>query len=545
MLSLKKYFLSILLFSMLVFVSNNSFATNYYISTTGNNSNLGTSSVSAKATLANIFSSYNLGIGDTVFVEAGTYSETGITVGSDDESFVIQGAALSSGIPTSIFDASSTARWLLIGDTNNDNIEINNLEIKDHKENDSGSPQGGGGIKIVDGATGTAINYCVFDNCDTRAASGHRGGAIYSAEDLTIAYTTFKNCNTYIYGGAISLELSIDNNSTIDHCTFYNNNNDYWNDYGSAILFGPGTSVSLTITNSLFYKNGTSSSSGTCIAAMNSGATLNLMNCTITANGNTSNPTGGVIALSSAQIYATNTIFYNNIGNTYNDAYNNTSSFSMVNCCYGNSSEINSISPKTNCIITNPLFTNSTIDDYTLQNSSTLIDAGTIFGAPSDDILDYVRTAIPDIGAFENGGATPLPINLSRFIGINKLRYNSLNWETKSEKNNHYFTIEKSTNGTHFYEIGIIKGCGNCNYENEYQFPDYNLEKTINYYRLKQVDFDGKYIYSKIITIDNRFSEKKEIKLICNILGQPVESHTKGWVFIYYNDGSLQKVMNH
>jgi hypothetical protein len=544
MLGLNKYYLVFVLLSFLTIKSNFLFATNYYISTTGNDGNAGTTSGTAKATLANVFSTFNLGTGDTVFVEAGTYTETGITVGTDDEAFVIQGAALSGGVPTSIFDAASTARWLLIGNTNNDNIVINRITIKDHKENDGGSPQGGGGIKIIDGATGTKINYCVFDNCDTKAASGHRGGAIYSAEDITITHTTFKNCNTYIYGGAISLELSIDNNSSISYCTFYNNNNDYWNDYGSAILFGPGTSVSLTITNSLFYKNGTSSTSGTCIAAMNAGATLNLMNCTITANGNTSNGTGGVIALSSAHINATNTIFYNNVGNTYNDAYNNTSTFSMVNCCYGSSSEINSISPTTSCLIANPLFTNSATDDYTLQSSSTLVDAGTTSGAPSDDILSYTRTAVPDIGAFEYGGAAPLGVSLTKFQGIPESRSNKLFWQTRSEENNDFFTLEKSTDGYNFSEIGTEFGCGNCNNLNDYSIYDYLVEPTINYYRLKQTDFNGRYTYSKIISIDNRDLNNHEIIGVFNLLGQPVDLTQKGLILIKYKDGTSKKIVN-
>jgi len=110
-----------ILFLLTLLLSFSSLATNYYISSTGNNTNNGTSSITPKLTLANVFSTYNLGSNDTIFVEAGTYSETGITVGTDDEGFVISGAALSSGVPTSIFDAGSTARWLLLNNTNNDN----------------------------------------------------------------------------------------------------------------------------------------------------------------------------------------------------------------------------------------------------------------------------------------------------------------------------------------------------------------------------------------------------------------------------------------
>ena len=52
--------------------------TNYFISPTGNNVNNGLTSATPKATIANIFSSYNLAFGDTIFVAAGTYSEKAI-----------------------------------------------------------------------------------------------------------------------------------------------------------------------------------------------------------------------------------------------------------------------------------------------------------------------------------------------------------------------------------------------------------------------------------------------------------------------------------
>ena len=107
--------------------------TNYFISPTGNNTNNGLTSTAPKATLANVFSTYNLGLGDTIFVAVGTYSEKGIVVGTDDEGFVIQGASLdASGVPTSIFESNQTESWLIFGDDNN-NITINKIKVKDFK----------------------------------------------------------------------------------------------------------------------------------------------------------------------------------------------------------------------------------------------------------------------------------------------------------------------------------------------------------------------------------------------------------------------------
>lgn len=99
---------------------------------------------------------------------------------------------------------------------------------------------------------------------------------------------------------------------------------------------------------------------------------------------------------------------------------------------------------------------------------------------------------------------SPLPIKLLSFNGYSKNQYNKLYWETVVEINNSHFLIEKSEDGKNFNVIGEIKGAGNSNSNINYEFKDSSIESPLNYYRLKQIDFDGNYTYSDIIAIRSK-----------------------------------------
>jgi len=112
-------------------------------------------------------------------------------------------------------------------------------------------------------------------------------------------------------------------------------------------------------------------------------------------------------------------------------------------------------------------------------------------------------------GAFTLGitraAACPLPVELVHFDGeyVQLDRVNRLTWKTVSEHNNDYFELQKSYDGMHYQTIDIIDGNGNSNEVIEYSYDDNNLGYETNYYRLRQVDFDGAFEYSNIIAISN------------------------------------------
>lgn len=88
--------------------------------------------------------------------------------------------------------------------------------------------------------------------------------------------------------------------------------------------------------------------------------------------------------------------------------------------------------------------------------------------------------------------------NISKFEGDN---YTQLNWLTYNEINNSKFDVERSQDGINFEKLTSIDGHGTTSSENLYLFIDYNPPIGINYYRLKQIDFDGKYRYYGLVSI--------------------------------------------
>lgn len=93
-----------------------------------------------------------------------------------------------------------------------------------------------------------------------------------------------------------------------------------------------------------------------------------------------------------------------------------------------------------------------------------------------------------------------LPIELISFTGESQHQYNLLEWSTASEINNDYFVLENSNDGITFKELSIIDGAGHSNsiikYKFHHQFPT-----NIEYYRLKQVDFDGRFEYFNTVAV--------------------------------------------
>lgn len=111
-----------------------------------------------------------------------------------------------------------------------------------------------------------------------------------------------------------------------------------------------------------------------------------------------------------------------------------------------------------------------------------------------------------------------------------------LNWLTASEYNNKQFEVEASQDGQVFHKIGTVKGSGSSSKEQRYSFKDQQASRGTSYYRLKQIDFDGQFEYSKIISVNFKASAGH----IGNIYPNPSKS---GLVSLNYFAGHGEEVM--
>lgn len=119
----------------------------------------------------------------------------------------------------------------------------------------------------------------------------------------------------------------------------------------------------------------------------------------------------------------------------------------------------------------------------------------------------FLRTSDNTIAAATHGRGlfttqlqSVLPVTLLSFEGRLQNHSAVLYWNTGRERNSKDFDVEKSTDGVHYYKIGSVNAAGNSSIISDYTFSDDKLS-TINYYRLRMNDLDGRNELSKVIAI--------------------------------------------
>jgi hypothetical protein len=156
------------------------------------------------------------------------------------------------------------------------------------------------------------------------------------------------------------------------------------------------------------------------------------------------------------------------------------------------------------CPVKRPSASTTYADWVSLESSTTIPASGTA-GRIYNSGLGYAQrlgyTTFSKHAIAKSTG--PLPIELLTFTA----KYNGnnavdLKWATATEINNDYFTIERSLDAISFKPINTVDGAGNSTIILNYSDVDKNPNKGLNYYRLKQTDFNGKTSYSPIVSVD-------------------------------------------
>ncbi|MEO5571885.1 MAG: T9SS type A sorting domain-containing protein [Bacteroidia bacterium] len=140
---------------------------------------------------------------------------------------------------------------------------------------------------------------------------------------------------------------------------------------------------------------------------------------------------------------------------------------------------------------------------------------------------------------------SPLPVELLYFKGQCSGKEVVLNWSTASEENCKSFTVEKSIDNSEFTTLAEVRGSGNTTSAQLYSVTDKNPLETINYYRLKQTDFNGSTsIISAVTEVKNCFeSDILSVDLFDNptqpalVVNSPAAENVK--ITIFNMEGKL------
>ncbi|OGU74865.1 MAG: hypothetical protein A2V93_04240 [Ignavibacteria bacterium RBG_16_34_14] len=181
-------------------------------------------------------------------------------------------------------------------------------------------------------------------------------------------------------------------------------------------------------------------------------------------------------------------------------------------------------------IIPNPVLVNlapSTIQHIPGTNSTYILTAGrastmkgtavTFDAGETWTLLDTIGCFLVNFASYTDGWGSqlgtnivykyvgpPLPVELTSFTATSNGKEVVLSWSTASEINNRGFEIQRSTNQNKFFTIGFVEGNGTTTERNDYSFSDNSLNNGKLYYRLKQIDYNGNYEYSKVVEVNYR-----------------------------------------
>ena len=390
------------------------------------------------------------------------------------------------------------------------------------------------------------------------------------------ALVTFKNCWAFWNGvkpwGPTNTQVTPSAMTTNDY-TVWHNNASYISSSGEGFKLGPANTQNFTqltrvVTNCVSFENRGTGYASNSLDALT--AKHQLFNNIAYKNDNDGFSYGAGWSVGATQTFKNNWAWGNNIlmaganfvydgnnstgiSNNYWDNYYGGVNYGNLKTTLGQLSNADFLSVSS-AGVDGPRQPDGSLPNLNflkLSTTSRLINKGIDVG------VIYQSTA-PDLGAFEFG-AVITPVTLTDFTAVAKAGKSLLQWATATEINSSHFEVERSTNGTSFEIIGTVNSHGNSNTQMNYNLLDYFPKAGTNFYRLKMVDQDGSYEYSRTVSLN--FKEQNTSSVIIaaasikNRLFQAAISSTKQQAAhialydasgraVFATDITLQKGMN-
>lgn len=146
---------------------------------------------------------------------------------------------------------------------------------------------------------------------------------------------------------------------------------------------------------------------------------------------------------------------------------------------------------------------------------------GYLFDIVVDSTYTINTSGLENYYLIVNTGASPLPVDLVSFSAEPQASHVALAWETASEYNSSHFVVQKSTNGSVFNDLATVKAAGFSSSANTYEAQDFEPTNGLNYYRLKQFDFDGssETFNTLVVSWNAQTQESKQIQVLTEALG--------------------------
>jgi len=160
------------------------------------------------------------------------------------------------------------------------------------------------------------------------------------------------------------------------------------------------------------------------------------------------------------------------------------------------------------------LFGGATINNLDGNNTESIIIGGVYKYRGTEGTVTGVKYADNTTGSSPNSFMpfSPLPV---KFIGFNVARQNNnilVEWTTAEEMNSSYYEVQRSENGNDWNTIANITAAGTTSLTHSYSHVDRNVTAKVVYYRIRQVDIDGKFAITPVRMIRNE-NNNTEIKL--------------------------------